>query len=133
MRVVATVTTGDLEAGFLAQLEQNKDEVDKLISQVADFVRDDAKRTASFIDRTGNLRRSIRKRKSKFIDGGYIVTASGRNRSDDKGFHAALIEFGHVKVLWGRRTNGRVAPRQFMRPALEKGRAYMISKVGGGR
>jgi HK97 gp10 family phage protein len=83
------------------------------LSEVADLVKDEAKRSAEFVDKTGNLRRSISKRKSKFTDGGFIVMA--------KGNHAHLVEFGHVKVLWGRRTNERVPAHPFMRNAKRSG------------
>lgn len=131
MRITGSVTMEDLDAGFSRQLAGNKAEIDAFIKDVAGRVRDSAKQTAAFIDKTGNLRRSIGMRKSKFIDGGYIVKATGRNRSDDKGYHAGLVEFGHAKVLWGRRTNGRVPPHPFMRPALAKGSAYAASKING--
>lgn len=131
LKVAGNVRIEDLDKGFFDQLQQSKGEIDKVLADTANFVRDEAKRTSDFIDKTGNLRKSIRKRKSKFVDGGYIVIASGRNRGKDKGFHAHLVEFGHLKVLWGRRTSERVAPRPFMRNALERGIAYLRSKIGG--
>ena len=131
LKVAGNVRIEDLDKGFFDQLQQSKGEIDKVLADTANFVRDEAKRTSDFIDKTGNLRKSIRKRKSKFVDGGYIVIASGRNRGKDKGFHAHLVEFGHLKVLWGRRTSEHVAPRPFMRNALERGIAYLRSKIGG--
>jgi len=129
---IATVTVGDLDEAMREAIAQVKGGVDNLLSETATFIRDDAQRTSDFIDRSGNLRKSIRKRKSKFIDGGYIVSASGRNRSDEKGFHAWLVEFGHVKVLLGRRTSDRVKARPFMRKAKAKGLAHIMSKVVNG-
>lgn len=130
-----SVSIADLDAGFVAQLQQNKEAIDVILKDIAVHVRDEAKRTSAFADKTGNLRKSIGMRKSKFIDGGYIVKASGRNRLEGaegaRGFHAWLVEFGHVKVLWGKRTGGRVPPRPFMRPALEKGKAYAASTIRG--
>lgn len=132
---VGRVAVVDIDASFAAIAKQSEEIVDAFLKDVAAHVRDEAKTTAAFIDKTGNLRRSIGMRKSKFIRGGYIVKASGRNRAEGatggKGFHAHLVEFGHSKVLWGRRTGGRVAPRPFMRPALEKGKAYAASKLSG--
>ena len=128
---VGTVTVENLDSGLFEQLKQNKEALDGFLSEVATHVRDDAKNTAAFIDRTGNLRKSIRKKKSKFIDGGYIVSATGRNRTGDKGYHAHLVEFGHVKVLWGRRTKGRVPPHPFIRPALDKGTVFAKNKIKG--
>lgn len=131
------VTVAELSKGFDAVLSANKDKVDDLLKDVARFVRDEAKRTSSFADKTGNLRKSIGMRKSKFIDGGYIVKASGRNRLEGadgaRGFHAYLVEFGHVKVVFGKRTGGRVSPRPFMRPALDRGISYATSKIQGMR
>jgi len=133
MIVTGSVSVADIARALESQVAANKDVIDSLLKEVAQVVRDDAKQTAAFIDKTGNLRKSIGMRRSKFIDGGYIVKASGRNRDTDseggKGFHAWLVEFGHVKVLWGRRTGGRVAPRPFMRPALEKGISHAATKI----
>ena len=133
LRITGKVTLSDIDQGFLEQLQQSKGAVDDLLNDVAKQVFQEAKRTSAFVDRTGNLRKSIRKRKSKFPDGGYIVIATGRNRGREKGFHAHLVEFGHVKVLWGRRTNERVPPYPFMRPALEKARSYLMSKISGSK
>lgn len=96
--------------------------IDANLEDTALYVLNEAQTTTDFIDRTGNLRRSIRMKKSKFLNGGYIVIASGRHGSKSRrGFHAHLVEFGHVEVLWGRPTGRRVAPKPFLRPALEKG------------
>ena len=134
---VGSVSWENIDDGFAAQIAANEEAIDDLLKNVATHLRDDAKRTADFIDRTGNLRKSIGMRKSKFINGGYIAKASGRNRANGatgaKGFHAWLVEFGHVKVLWGRRTNGHVAPRPFMRNATMRANAYAAQKIAGMR
>jgi hypothetical protein len=133
MIATGDVTVANIAKGFDAILSANKERVDDLLKDVAKFVRDEAKRTSAFADKTGNLRKSIGMRKSKFVDGGYIVKASGRNRTEGadgaRGFHAYLVEFGHVKVLWGKRTGGRVKPYPFMRPALDRGISYAASKI----
>ncbi|MBM9615306.1 hypothetical protein JWJ90_13560 [Desulfobulbus rhabdoformis] len=129
----ASVSLVDWDAGIAAQLAQNTEVIDALLSDVADVIRDDAKATSAFIDRTHNLRKSIGKRRSKFINGGYIVKATGRNRGTGatraRGFHAFLVEFGHVKVLWGKRTSEHVPPHPFMRPAVERGRLYATKRI----
>lgn len=48
--------------------------------------------TMNVRNHTGNLQMSIKARKSKFKDGGWIVTAGGGG--GDKGHHALLVEFG---------------------------------------
>ena len=134
---VGKVSVEMAEQDFISQLQGNQEAVDAFLKSVATEVRDNAKATADFIDRTGNLRRSIGMRKSKYVNGGYIVKASGRNRMEGaegaKGFHAWLVEFGHIKVLWGKRTGGRVGPRPFMRNALARARASAASKITGMR
>lgn len=130
LNITSKVSISDLDAGLDAQLAEVMDAVDANLEEVAKVVRDDAKHTAGFIDKTGNLRKSIGMRKSKFPEGGYIVKASGRNRDTDsegaKGFHAHLVEFGHVMVAWGKRTGKRVPAHPFMRPALMKGWAHAL-------
>ena len=112
-------------------------DVDAGLSEVASVVLDEAKASSDFIDRTGNLRKSIRKRKSRFENGGYIVFARGANNKDSesessKGYHAHLVEFGHVLVAWGRVTGKRVLPHPFLRNARTKGfqRAMEIFRSG---
>lgn len=105
--------------GFDYQLEEVVKAVEHNLNEVAEIVEQDAKSTSAFIDRTGNLRNSIKKRKSRFEDGGYIVIASGRGK--DKGYHASLVEFGHTLIAWGHPTGKRVEPKPFLRPALEQG------------
>jgi hypothetical protein len=120
----ANVSLGDLERLFETSLNEILEAVDGNLDQIATSVKADAIASAEFIDKTGNLRKSIRKRKSKFENGGYIVLARGKsNKNDsegDKGYHAHLVEFGHVKVLWGKPTGERVPAHPFMRKALEK-------------
>jgi HK97 gp10 family phage protein len=105
--------------GFDAQFLEVVAAIEGKEEVVASVIESSAKSTAAFIDRTGNLRASIKKRKSKFENGGFIVEASGRGKS--KGYHAANVEFGHVMIAWGRPTGKRVPPHPFMRPAAEEG------------
>lgn len=123
---VGSVTVESLEVGFDRQLVENEKVIDAFLSEVASFIYDDAKKTAEFIDRTENLRKSIGKRKSKFIRGGYIVKATGKNKG--KGYHAHLVEFGHVKP-----NGGRVAACPFMRNALDRGKVFAAGKIAGMR
>lgn len=119
--VKANVSIRNMD-GFDAQLAEVIEAIDANLSEVATVVETSAKTTSAFIDRTGNLRDSIAKKKSKFPDGGYIVKASGGNRK--KGYHAHLVEFGHIQIPPG--TIGRVPAHPFMRPALEFGIRHAI-------
>lgn len=74
-------------------LKRISEEMDKDASAIADEVHKNAKSTTAFKDKTGNLRGSIRKLKSKFKNGGYIVIADGSD--ENRGYHAHLVEFGH--------------------------------------
>jgi hypothetical protein len=105
--------------GLDAQFEDVIRAIEHNLSEVADIIEGDAQATSSFIDRSGDLRGSIKKQKSKFEDGGYIVMASGKGTA--KGYHAALVEFGHVLIAWGHPTGKRVPAKPFMRRALERG------------
>ena len=116
--IKAKVRVEDIE-GLDAQFEDVIKAIEHNLSDVADIVKAEAQATSAFIDRTGNLRKSIKKIKSKFENGGFIVSASGKGTS--KGYHAANVEYGHVLIAWGHSTGKRVAPRPFMRPALEQG------------
>jgi hypothetical protein len=110
--------------GFDAQFREIVDAVNANLELVAEYIHSEAKSTLAFKDKTKRLRKSIRIRKSKYMDGGFIVVATGKNK--DKGYHAWLVEFGHVKFLWGEPTGERVPPHAFMRPAKEKGLVYAV-------
>lgn len=102
--------------------------IDSNLEDTANYVLNEAEQSLEFKDKTGNLRRSIRLKKSKFLDGGYIVIASGKNKSKSiRGFHAHFVEFGHVEVLFGRPTGRRVPPHPFLRQALEKGIRFAVN------
>jgi len=104
---------------FDAQFAEVVQAIEENLDEVANTVLTEAKNTAAFIDKTGNLRGSIKKRKSKYKDGGYIVEAGGRGSS--KGYHAFNVEVGHVLIAWGKPTGKRVPAKPFLRPAAEKG------------
>ena len=82
------------------------------LEYLAERVADEARRTSEFADKTGELRRSISAKKSKFEDGGYIVIAKAQ--------HAHLVEFGHVQVTKNGDVVGSVAARPFLRRAKDK-------------
>lgn len=68
---------------------------------------------------TGNLLRSIGRKRVAFSKAREIgtVRVGPRIGAGYKGHHAHLLEFGHRKVLWGRRTNERVKAYSFIEPA----------------
>lgn len=113
---------------FDATVAEVMDAIDQNLEAVADEIYRDAKMTVNFRDKTGNLRRSISLKKSRYDNGGYVISARGKNKSGG-GFHAALVEFGHVMLSpSGHATKkGRVAARPYMRPAKEKGIRLAIS------
>jgi len=56
-------------------------------SRIADWMLQELKITTAFSDKTGILRKSFRKKKSKFERGGYVVISDAP--------HAPLVEYGH--------------------------------------
>lgn len=95
----------------MTDIRFNLSEIEKKIAtfinenskQIARQIATDAKSSVNSV--TGNLKRSIKARKSKFEDGGYIVIARAP--------HAHLVEYGHG--------GPRPAPAHpFLRPALDK-------------
>ena len=50
--------------------------------------------------------------------GNVVMSITGPARPD--GAHGHLVEFGHMKVLWGRRTGEVVEGKEFMRPAADE-------------
>lgn len=116
---VSRVALADLDAA----LDEILAAVDADLSGIADYVEAEAKTTARFVDKTGNLRKTIKKRKSKFPEGGYIVVATAP--------HAHLVEFGHASWVKGVYVKDHVKPRRFLRQAKEKGWREAIRRFRG--
>lgn len=97
--------------------------IDANAESIAGMVEARAKATSAFADKTGKLRSAIRKHKSKFKDGGYIVGAWAP--------HAWLVEYGHDVIDWhsGKKI-GQAAPHPFLRPALDMEISAAITKFG---
>ena len=72
---------------------------------------------------TGELRDSIQPKRTEgskaALTAEWNVTAR----------HAAPVEYGHVLVAWGRRTDRFVPPQPYVRPALKKYRKTMIEEL----
>lgn len=116
---VSRVALADINAA----LDEILAAVDADLSGIADYVEAEAKTTARFADKTGNLRKTIKKRKSKFPEGGYIVVATAP--------HAHLVEFGHAMWVKGVYVKDHVKPRKFLRIAKEKGWREAIRRFRG--
>lgn len=116
---VSRVALADIDAA----LDEILAAVDADLSGIADYVEAEAKTTARFADKTGNLRKTIKKRKSKFPEGGYIVVATAP--------HAHLVEFGHAMWVKGVYVKDHVKPRKFLRKAKEKGWREAIRRFRG--
>ena len=116
---VSRVALADIDAA----LDEILAAVDADLSGIADYVEAEAKTTARFADKTGNLRKTIKKRKSKFPEGGYIVVATAP--------HAHLVEFGHASWVKGAYVKDHVKPRRFLRQAKEKGWREAIRRFRG--
>lgn len=71
--------------------------------EIARQIAADARASVNVV--TGNLKKSIKAKKSKFEDGGWIVQATAQ--------HAHLVEYGHG----GPRP---AQPHPYLRPALDK-------------
>lgn len=80
--------------------------IDDNAEQIARDIAADARASVNVV--TGNLKKSIRAKKSKFENGGWIIQATAP--------HAHLIEFG-----WKTKNkNPSETAKPFLRPALER-------------
>lgn len=124
IHVVARTADAELHQALQEATKKLQLSIDVLLQPIADEVFIEAKRTTAFTDRTCNLRRSIRIRKSKFPDGGWIVIASGGKGY--KGYHAHLVELGHRA-----RDGSWVQGRFFLRQAKTHGVQVAIRRFAG--
>ena len=93
---------------------------DDIVKAVADELLKEARKNAetAFADKSGKLRKSLGKKKSKFGSDTMIVQASAP--------HAHLVERGHnVKVKKDGRVLGHAAAHPFLGPAAEAVRARL--------
>lgn len=109
--IKASVSLKDMD-GFDAQYDEIVKAVSGKLREVAEVAKESAKTTSAFADKSGVLRSSIKMRKSRYEDGGYVVFT--------KQPHSHLVEFGHVMIAWGHVTGKRVPPHPYMRPAAQK-------------
>lgn len=105
-KTTVNIDTKEFENELAAFINENAE-------QIAKQIRDDAKASVNVV--TGNLKRSIKARKSKFDDGGWIVYCDYRI-----GPHAHLLEFGTEKM----------AAHPFLRPALDRNIAAAKAAFG---
>lgn len=106
----------------LQEIEQEvRAEFDRMLGPIAERVAAEARATSAFADKTGKLRKSIKARKSKFQDGGWIVVA----RSP----HAHLVEFGHTSVNSNGLVTGSVPAHPFLRPARDRVARSVVREI----
>lgn len=102
---------------FIEELEKFLDENCEIIAKQ---IAADAKANVAFEDKTGALRRSIKAKKSKFPDGGWIAKAGGKGARQ-----AWLVEHGH---------NGpggsTVPPHPYLEPARVKNIEFARRQFG---
>lgn len=101
------------------------DEITDAIAREA--VREIRRNAQQFNVLTGNLKKSIRKKKSRINRGEVIAGAMAP--------HAHLLEYGHLKVLWGNRTGEHVPGTHFVGKAedaiAQRAREIAESVVSG--
>jgi len=75
---------------------------------------------------TGNLRDDLRLRKPNMRRKKKYIIFSQVTFTKQAGY-ATSLELGHKKVLWGKKTGGKVQERPFMRPAADANRQYVTN------
>lgn len=106
-------------------LEQYSAWADEIVDAVADEAAKEIKARApqAYTRRTGNLDRSIKKKKSKVKRGTAVAGAFAP--------HAQLVEYGHdLKVTKGGEVLGHVPAHPFVRPAEQAVREKLSRIVG---
>ena len=104
------------DADIRAMVAETRPDVDKVLAGIADRVAARASTSAAFHDsdkrNVRHLRPSIRAKKSRYADGGYIVQATAP--------HAHLVEYGHAMVTRDGRVVGHVPAHSFLRSARDE-------------
>ena len=95
--------TAEVKFDFSKFEKELADHINENAETIAKQIAADAKASVNVI--TGTLKKSIRAKKSKFEDGGWIVQATAP--------HAFLVEYGHGGPK-------PAPPHPYLRPALDK-------------
>ncbi len=102
-RVDVRIDTKEFEMELARHINENAESIAKQIAQ-------DARNSVGVV--TGNLKKGIKARKSRYEDGGWIVLSTAP--------HAHLLEFGTVNM----------SPKPYLRPALYKNIAEAKRQFG---
>lgn len=112
--------------------------VEKLLDEK---LKDVEKVTEKAVRAAGRVTVNQLKSTSPQLTGGYAAGWRAKYDSHRGDYHATiyngakpglthLLEFGHGKVLWGRRVGGRVGPRPHIEQAYNAGVKELLSQVG---
>jgi len=108
--IKASVSISEID-GFDAAIDEVMAAVDQNLDEVAEVMFQSAKTTSAFADKTGMLRRAIKKEKK----------GKSYYRVSARAPHAYNVEFGHGLIAWGRvpKKTKFVRGRSFLRKAKE--------------
>ena len=87
-----------------------------------------AKSTSAFVDKTGNLRSSIRFSKTKRTPRKSYNVIGKIYTLPKVGPHAHLVEFGH-KIVRNGQVFGKVKPHPFLRPAADESKEEVLNII----
>jgi len=117
---MTAIVTWNVEP-FMEELEKFLDEKSEVIAK--QIARDAKTMVPGFQDKSGRLRRSIRAKKSKYADGGWITRAGGKGA-----MQAFLVEHGHGPGAKGLGTTAQ--PHPYLEPARMQNIAFARQQFG---
>ena len=119
IKVVSTAKTDSLLASLPIELREKQ--LVKAVTKAAKVVEKEATRLAPKPgypgDKAGKIALNTTIDVKKLILGEIVMAIVGPRYP--MGAHGHLVEFGHAKVLWGKRTSERVEAKPFLRPAAD--------------
>lgn len=92
----------------------------KALTESAEIILDEMKKTTRFEDRSGKLREGLKVDKPKKVKGIKTVKIGVTKEDNSEIFYAKFLEYG---------TSRGVVARPFMRPAFEKKRKEALKKM----
>ena len=117
---MTAIVTWNVEP-FMEELEKFLDEKSEVSTK--QIARDAKTHVPGFKDLSGRLRKSIRAKKSKFADGGWITRAGGKGARQ-----AWLVEHGHGPGKEGKGTTAQ--PHPYLEPARVQNIAFARQQFG---
>jgi len=120
----------ELSRAFVRLGEEAIPHVSDAATHGADTILAKARASAAFIDRSGDLRKSLKRNKPNKKNA-YKYKIFAKVWFGKGGMHGVPVELGHKLVFMGNPTDKEVKERPFLRPAADESKDEVVDLITG--